>query len=300
MKDFKKELDKGFSLLELVVAVGILLVLTVGGLLAYNGIIGSARQAAVNNAAETVYNQAMIYKTDDKPDTTIQTAVDKWNKSAGIKLPDEIATVNTVAAIGVNKEKIIVSATDLDHDSFEIKATYGREGSSSKRIEAVRTSPVANNVIEEEDDNSSNQSTYTWGSTSFVCESRDRETYNLDGRIATKYTHEVNIPFALNNNSASATEPLFITVKDNSYYPSRWGGAAEFVSVNDAFEFRQDLSNDGEFVFELKSNAETETLTFEYKDNFWCDRDLTASMTTTDTNVVVPEPLSYGELYQAM
>jgi len=40
--------DLGFSLLELVVAVGILLVLTVGGLVAYNGIVENARQAEMS------------------------------------------------------------------------------------------------------------------------------------------------------------------------------------------------------------------------------------------------------------
>lgn len=134
--------NDGFSLLELVVAVGILLVLTVGGLLAYNGIIKQARIAAVTNAASTVYSQAMIYKTDNNPKTTIQTAADEWNESAGV-VPDEAAIVNTVAAIGVNNEKIKVIATDLANDSFEIKAVYGDENSDD-RIEAVKRSPEIN------------------------------------------------------------------------------------------------------------------------------------------------------------
>ena len=58
----KGNLQEGFSLLELVVAVGILLVLSVGGLLAYNGITQRVKQVAVNNAAKTVYTKAVSNK----------------------------------------------------------------------------------------------------------------------------------------------------------------------------------------------------------------------------------------------
>lgn len=51
--------DEGFSLLELVVALGILLVLTVGGLLAYNTITNNARQAAVNRSASELHTYMM-------------------------------------------------------------------------------------------------------------------------------------------------------------------------------------------------------------------------------------------------
>lgn len=149
-----KSKDEGFSLLELVISVGVLLTLTVGGLLAYNGIIDSARQAAVNSAAETVYNRAMTYETDNKPETTIQTAVDEWNESSGI-LPDQVAVANIVAGIGVNNEKIIVKATVLEKRSFEIRAVYGDIDSANK-IESVRTSPeynTKNNGSSENDGN---------------------------------------------------------------------------------------------------------------------------------------------------
>lgn len=293
----KTKTDDGFSLLELVVAVGILLVLTVGGLLAYNGIINSARQAAVENAAETVYNQAMIYKTDNNSNTTIQTAVDNWNESAGVKLPEGTAAINVMGAIGVNDEKINVTATDLENDSFEIKAVYGDEDSDSK-VEATRTSVPLRESGEITEETGS--AVYSWGSASFVCESQDRETYDLDGRIATKYTHEVSIPFTVNDESFATGSSLFITINDNNYYPGRWGGAAEFVSVNDAFTYREDMSGDGQFVFEVNDANSSETLTFEYKDNFYCDRDLTATMSIDDSSVKVPEPLSHGALYQGM
>lgn len=71
--------DAGFSLLELVVAVGILLVLTVGGLLAYNGITDNARDAAVQSAASEVYTSAAAYEADNKTDTVASDAGTEWS-----------------------------------------------------------------------------------------------------------------------------------------------------------------------------------------------------------------------------
>lgn len=80
VKNYLKEVDEnGFSLLELVVAVGILLVLTVGGLLAYNGITRNARMAAVQSAADEVYTMAQSYKTTGV-DPVI--AEDEYNETA--------------------------------------------------------------------------------------------------------------------------------------------------------------------------------------------------------------------------
>lgn len=74
--------DAGFSLLELVVAVGILLVLTVGGLLAYNGITDNARTAAVESAASEVYTSAAAYEADNQTDTVASDAGTEWTGTA--------------------------------------------------------------------------------------------------------------------------------------------------------------------------------------------------------------------------
>lgn len=62
IKNYLKQAnDDGFSLLELVIAVGVLLVLSAVGLLAYNGITRNARMAAVQSAADEVYTGAAAY-----------------------------------------------------------------------------------------------------------------------------------------------------------------------------------------------------------------------------------------------
>lgn len=74
--------EEGFSLLELVVAVGILLVLTVGGILAYNGITNNAKKAATESAASQVLTAALAYENDADPKTDANQAAWEYNKSA--------------------------------------------------------------------------------------------------------------------------------------------------------------------------------------------------------------------------
>jgi len=74
--------DAGFSLLELVVAVGILLVLTVGGLLAYNGITNNARDAAVQSAASEIYTAATAKESAGETQTGAADAAQDWINSS--------------------------------------------------------------------------------------------------------------------------------------------------------------------------------------------------------------------------
>jgi len=52
--------EKGFSLIELVIAIGIILVLSVGGLIGYSAISKNAKQAAVESAAATVVKMIAV------------------------------------------------------------------------------------------------------------------------------------------------------------------------------------------------------------------------------------------------
>lgn len=79
----KPENDKGFSLLELATAVGIVLVFTLIGLLSYRGIAGQAEQVAVNKAAEETYNKAYAYLIDGDEKTNPISVQDEYNNSQG-------------------------------------------------------------------------------------------------------------------------------------------------------------------------------------------------------------------------
>lgn len=76
--------DNGFSLLELIISVGILLLLTVGGIIGYSGITDNARMAALSAAASDVAYAAVLNNSDSDPSTTTQTAIDEWNSSSDV------------------------------------------------------------------------------------------------------------------------------------------------------------------------------------------------------------------------
>lgn len=101
--------DAGFSLIELVVAISIMLILSVGGLLAYTGITKNAKKAAVDAAASDVFTAALAYENDTDPDpenptTTAALAAEEWKKSA------KDGSINVEAK--VENGKLTVTATN--------------------------------------------------------------------------------------------------------------------------------------------------------------------------------------------
>lgn len=59
-KYIEEEKEAGFSLLEITVAIGILLVLSVGGIIAYNGLIKNSKEALYNNHAQDLYTASVV------------------------------------------------------------------------------------------------------------------------------------------------------------------------------------------------------------------------------------------------
>lgn len=79
----KRELsEEGFSLLELVVAIGILLVLTVGGLIGYSAITNNAKDAAVQSASSEIATSAAVKEANGDTDTGAMEAATEWLGSA--------------------------------------------------------------------------------------------------------------------------------------------------------------------------------------------------------------------------
>lgn len=84
VKKCRAHLDKnkyGFSVLEAVVVVGVLLALAVGGFLAYGMITENAKKASVESAASSVYTAALVAEADGDPSTNIQKVQDDFNSS---------------------------------------------------------------------------------------------------------------------------------------------------------------------------------------------------------------------------
>lgn len=74
--------EDGFSLIDVVVTVAIIVALSVGGFVSYNGIVNHAKQGAVDYAASNVYRSAVVMENDGDDDTNACTAVDRYNKSS--------------------------------------------------------------------------------------------------------------------------------------------------------------------------------------------------------------------------
>lgn len=79
--------ESGFSLVDVVVTVAIIVALSVGGFVSYNGLINNAKQGAVDYAASNVYKAALVYESDSNKNTNACNAVDQYNASGnGIKV----------------------------------------------------------------------------------------------------------------------------------------------------------------------------------------------------------------------
>lgn len=73
--------ENGFSMLEAVVVVGVLLALAVGGFIAYGQITENAKKASVETAASSVYTAALAAKIDGDPATNTKKVQDDYNNS---------------------------------------------------------------------------------------------------------------------------------------------------------------------------------------------------------------------------
>lgn len=75
------ENDEGFSLLDIVVTVGLMLILSVSGVSVFNGLNERSRESAKNVAADTVYSKAMAAVVDNDSTTDAEQVEREYNNS---------------------------------------------------------------------------------------------------------------------------------------------------------------------------------------------------------------------------
>lgn len=120
---FEKNED-GFSLLELVVAIGILLVLTVGGLIGYSQITKNARTAAVEKAAADVFTGAMVELNGGNYSAEgVRGVADKWNDSAS----DNSMTAESELRKSSSGEDCVFVRVSGEKDYFAEKTNCGSD-----------------------------------------------------------------------------------------------------------------------------------------------------------------------------
>lgn len=122
----------GFTLLEMVVAVGVLLALAVGGFLAYNGIQHRAKVAVTEAAAQEVYNGGRLAQEQGQAATT---ARDEFN-----------ATTDAITTDIEEKSDRTICATAVHQDDNEITAS---RGNCSGESGSVITPPEENEEEEQ-------------------------------------------------------------------------------------------------------------------------------------------------------
>lgn len=104
----KHRLETGFSMLEAVVVVAVLLALAVSGFIAYGAITDNAKKAEVKSSASEVYTAVVSANIDGDSSTKPQDVVDKWNASTD-KIHIDILKVPTDA-----NGDFCISATNLE------------------------------------------------------------------------------------------------------------------------------------------------------------------------------------------
>lgn len=127
--------EQGFSLLELVVAVGIMLVLTMGGFAGFNSMITNSRQAAVDNAVETQYDLAVSYYLDKNPQTEPNDAEKDWNAISPETANSIKITVWDFNCEGPSSETFgSITPIDDKHSNiiFGVKATNSQGNEATK------------------------------------------------------------------------------------------------------------------------------------------------------------------------
>lgn len=102
INNFKEKIDeyleeqneRGFSLLELVVAVGILLILSVGGLIAYRSLNDNAKTAQGHQIANDIYTSAVAARSFGEDANSMFGTMEDWGRKNGFNSFDSAIAPN--------------------------------------------------------------------------------------------------------------------------------------------------------------------------------------------------------------
>lgn len=122
-----RQLETGFSMLEAVVVVGVLLALAVSGFFAYGPITENAKRAAVKSAATSVHTAVTVAIIDGDPTTIPDDVIKNWNNSNDkikVKIVDSGAVIAamTTAAVTTAPSDVCVQATQTESPDISAQA----------------------------------------------------------------------------------------------------------------------------------------------------------------------------------
>lgn len=204
--------ESGFSLIELVVAIAVIMVLTVGGLIGYAGVVENGKKAATEAAASAVATGAAAYDADGT--FPVSHAVDEWNNSAkegGIIIVD--------AKVVEDLNMRCIRATATHRDGYVAVRSVGDAGCSAN--DGV-VDPGENNGDE---DFSSATDARVIGSVEFTGEfaTGAHETEwsiqwcagsngDVLGSVSNGFNIEADVPFDLDTNVSELEENCLVIV----------------------------------------------------------------------------------------
>lgn len=116
--------ESGFTLIEMVIAIGVVLALTVAGFIGYQGITDNARTAAVENAAAKVYSAA---QAEEARGGNYAKVISDWNDSLA---PEQIQ-VSSITGGGGEPLCVVVRSEEWNKSAARgDSATCGTGGGS--------------------------------------------------------------------------------------------------------------------------------------------------------------------------
>lgn len=113
LQGFKNKNESGFSLIEMVVAIGIMLIITSVGLMSYSSTVDNARIVQMSEAIEQTQKLACLYHHDNDPITTPQQAVNNYNSSIS-RSEDDDSTAGGVRVFVVPYDSSLNIITNPD------------------------------------------------------------------------------------------------------------------------------------------------------------------------------------------
>lgn len=122
--DKKERTEAGFTLIELVSAVSLMMLLTVLGMVGYGKVIENHENKATDLAAQSALLEVMKAYRDYDDNTTVETALEEWKQSYG-----KYADINVEA--GETEHCIQVKATNKYGYIVEKEDGYGCDGTEA-------------------------------------------------------------------------------------------------------------------------------------------------------------------------
>lgn len=127
--------NEGFSLLELVVAVGIILILTVSGLVSYNKLINNARESQVNNTASDLFMLSATHRASGKSKAFTTESLQQWAQANEMEFEKVDVGTCEIYSDTINGEYLKVEFTIDQRNNIRVYVENTANGYNVQRQE---------------------------------------------------------------------------------------------------------------------------------------------------------------------